>query len=439
MRRPQSLGCAAVLASVLALLAGPATGREDEPVIDITGGAEGAIPIAIVPFRTAEDVSLDHQLAPIIRANLARTGRFDVLPPADMVEQPSRLAEVRFSRWQASGMDHLVIGGVTAGSKSRYEVRYELLDVYAGRRADGRRYRAEPGHLRTLGHAISDRIYAEITGRKGPFNTRIAYIAVEDADGGEGRSYRLVVADSDGRRPTTVLHSEAPLLSPAWSPDRGRLAYVSFEGNQSEIFIQEVQTGERKRIASFSGINSAPAWSPDGEQLAVTLSRDGAANIYLIDVATGETTPLTEHWAIDTGAAWAPDGETIYFTSDRGGHPQIYRTQPEPGRTVERVTYEGEYNADPRVSPNGERLAMVHRRDGDDYIAVRDVDSEGLRIISEGPSDESPSFAPGGDIVIYTAGGVADSQLQTASVLGDAVAPLQSPEGPDVRLREPAW
>ncbi|MCG5547040.1 Tol-Pal system beta propeller repeat protein TolB [Halorhodospira sp. M39old] len=421
-----------------ALLMLPGQASADDVVIDIIGGIEGATPIAVVPFQRADGADPETGIAPIITANLARTGRFDVLPEDDLVATPGRMEDVRFSTWRAQGVDHLVVGGIDNATDGRYEVRFELLDAFQGQRTDGRRYRAEERHLRTLAHTISDRIYEAITDREGTFTKRIAYVAVEQREDGEGRQHRLVVADSDGHRPQTILTSDEPLLSPAWSPSRDRLAYVSFEGRRSEVFVQEIRTGEREQVASFRGINSAPAWSPDGDRLAVTLSRDGAANIYLIDLASGEVRPVTDHWAIDTEATWGPDGEWIYFTSDRGGRPQIYRTTPDGGET-ERVTYEGAYNARPSISPDGERMAMVHRHDGQYYIALQDLETEAVQIISDGPADESPSFAPNGDLVIYTAGGTEGQRLATASVIGGAVAPLESTERPDTRVREPAW
>ena len=423
---------------LLGLAVSTTAAGDDDLVIDIIGGVEGATPIAIAPFATQDGVSIESDPAAIIRSNLARSGRFEVLPPDDLVAEPSRMEDVRFSTWRASGVDHLVVGAISDGGDGRYEVRYELLDVFQGRRSDGRRYRVQEPHMRLLAHSISDRIFEEVTGREGAFNTRIAYVAVEDGAENEGRTHRLVVADSDGHRAQTILTSDEPLLSPAWSPSRDRLAYVSFEGRRSEIFVQDIGTGERERIASFRGINSAPAWSPDGDRLAVTLSRDGAANIYIIDVDSGDVEPLTDHWAIDTEAAWAPDGESVYFTSDRGGRPQIYRIPTEGGR-AERVTYEGDYNARAALSPDGEYLAMVHRRDGDYHIALKDLETESVQILSEGPADESPSFAPNGEMIIYTAGGVEGARLKTASRVGGAVAPLESTEHEGTRVREPAW
>ncbi len=423
------------LVATLLLAAGAV--RADDVIIDIIGGVEGAVPLAVVPFKSdSESERLGVDVAGIIGANLARSGRFDVLPREEIITTPDRLEAVRFSRWRALGVDHLVVGDMRSIGGGRFEVRYELLDVYQGRRVDGRRYRADERHVRVLAHTITDAVFEELTGIPGAFSTRIAYVAVEGDD--DSRSYRLVVADSDGHRPQTILTSQEPLISPAWSPGRDRLAYVSFEGRRSEVFVQAVATGERQRVASFQGINSAPAWSPDGSRLAVTLSRGGSANIYIIDLESGVVDRLTDHWAIDTEAAWSPDGRWIYFTSDRGGQPQIYRVSPDGGRP-ERVTYDGRYNARPSISPDGEYMAMVHGRDGRYYIAVMDMETEHIRTITQGPYDESPSFAPNGTMIIYTAGGAADSRLKTASLHGGAIAPIRGGEEDEVQVREPAW
>ncbi len=442
--RPAAL--AAALAAVLAGALLPGAPRaEDEVVIDIVGGVEGATPIAVVPFQTADGASPETRIAPIIAADLARSGRFEVLPEGDLIATPGRIEDVQFATWRALGVDYLVVGGLRPGEEADYRARFELLDAFRGERTDGRSYRAGEADLRPLAHTLSDRIYKAVTGNEGAFSSRIAYVAVsrEEANGEEdgeapAQRYRLVVADADGHRGRTVLRASAPLLSPAWSPSRDRLAYVSFEGGSSQVFVQEVATGERRRVAGFKGINSAPAWSPDGEHLAVTLSRDGAANIHLIDLDSGETRPLTEHWAIDTEPAWTPDGETIYFTSDRGGGPQIYRKEVDGGE-AERVTYKGAYNADPTLSPSGERLAMVHRRDGAYHIAVQDLESDAFRVLSDGPADESPSFAPNGDWVLYSAGGDDGAHLATASLIGDVVTPLEATQRAEAQIREPAW
>ena len=424
---------------LLLLVPAIAIADDEELMIDIIGGTEGPIPMAVIPFaQDSQSTGNKPDLAQIITSNLARSGRFELLPEQDMVAQPKRLEDAQFATWRALGMDHLVVGNIRNTGEERVEVRFELLDVFRGQRIEGRRFTASRRNLRLVAHTISDLVYAKITGREGAYNTRIAYIAVDNAKDREDRKYRLIVADSDGHGGQSILSSNEPLLSPAWSPSRDKIAYVSFEGRRSEIFIQNIATGERRNIASFQGINSAPSWSPDGDRIAVTLSRNGTANINVIDVDSGEITTLTQHWAIDTEATWTPDGEALYFTSDRGGKPQIYRMNAN-GNNLERITFEGNYNAHPSLSPDGEKLAMVHRRDGNYYIAIQDLATERLQIVSDGPADESPSFAPNGDMVIFTAGGQEGTKLKTASVLGQAVIPLTITEQANTSIREPAW
>ena len=255
-----------------------------------------------------------------------------------------------------------------------------------------------PGDLRFGAHRVADAIYEKLTGVPGAFATRIAYVSATGE--GNGLHYELVVADADGFNPITVVGSPEPLLSPNWSPDGKRLAYVSFEQGNSAIYSQEVSTGARELISSGPGINGAPAFSPDGRYLAMTLSRSGNPEIYLRDLATGETRQLTNHWAIDTEAAWSPDSRTVYFTSDRGGRPQIYQV-PAAGGQAERVTRQGENNARATISPDGKRMAIAYGKGNEYRIAVWEMEPGRLRILTPGVLDESPSFAPNGSMILY--------------------------------------
>ena len=419
---------------ILALMVlGLQTAQSDD-VIDVIGGQEGAMPVAVIPFAVSGGVSApDQDIARIIGDNLARSGRFEVLSRDELVARPAGLDDTRFSSWRGLGMDYLVTGRMEM-EDDNISVTFELLDVFRGNRIEGRRYQLDPRNLRSLAHAISDIIFEEVVGLPGVFSSQIAYVEVEERD--DQRLHRLMISDADGHRPREVLESPQPIMSPAWSPNRDRLAYVSFEAGRSEIYVQNLRTGEREQIASFRGINSAPAWSPDGEHLAVTLSRDGRANIYLLRVSDGDTRRLTDHWAIDTEPTFSPDGEQIAFTSDRGGRPQVYKMAVNGPGGVERVTYDGDYNARPNWSPDGRRLAMVHRHNGDFRIAVHDLESERTRVLTDGPWDESPVFAPNGDMIMYSAGGSGDSQLRTVSVHGRANQTLPRSGG---LTREPAW
>ena len=417
-------------AAALTLASLPGLARA-ELVVDITRGAEAALPIAVAEFGN-DGEALPEDLGTIIRDNLLRSGQFDPLPPEEFIDNPTRSDDVRYENWRALGVDNLIVGE-SQRDGDNYRVRFELLDVFTGDRMLGRSFQVRPQALRSLAHSISDSVYEELLGRPGAFNTMVAYVAIDEQD--DGREFQLVVADADGHDPQSILTSSEPLLSPAWAPDRERLAYVSFEGRRSEIYVQDIRTGERRNVASFRGLNSAPAWSPDGEQLAVTLSRDGQTDIHLLDVETGDTTQLTDHYAIDTEAAWTPDGDALYFTSDRAGGPQIFRVDSD-GSNVQRITYEGGYNASPDISPEGDQLAMVHRTDDGFRIAVQDLNRDRFRILSEGPQDESPSFAPNGAMVVYATRQNGAGVLGTVSLYGEA-RHIMATDG--LNLREPTW
>jgi TolB protein len=415
-----------------ALLAG-SRGALAVLTIEITQGMEGASPIAIVPFAAPAGAGLPEDIAGIISANLRRSGRFAPLPEADLIARPTEANAVRFQDWRVLGVGDLVIGRVLQSSPGRYEVQFQLFDVFRGRQLTGYSIPARAEELRRVAHRISDLIYETLTGEPGAFDTRIAYVTVEQ--GGEGKRYILQVADSDGHNPRTVLRSPHPLMSPSWSPDGQQLAYVSFEGRKAAIYVQDVGTGARREVAAFNGINGAPSWSPDGRTLALTLSRDGNPEIYLLHLGDKRLQRLTNNAAIDTEPAWSPDGKQLVFTSDRGGAPQIYRMDVRGGR-AERLTFEGNYNAGAEYSPDGKRLTLVHR-DGRDYrIGVLELDSRRLRVLTDGSLDESPSFAPNGSMIIYATNVGGRAVLAAVSADGRFRQRLTL-SGGDVR--EPAW
>ncbi|MFO8156212.1 MAG: Tol-Pal system beta propeller repeat protein TolB [Thiohalospira sp.] len=421
-----------LLALTLGLLISlPATGQVR---LEITGGAEAATPIAVVPFRTGATANqLD--VAGIIRDNLYRSGLFEPLDPDNHLGAPARFEDVRFRNWRALGADTLVVGEIRPQDDGNYQVRYELLDVYAGDRMTGQRFRVTPEGLRNLAHTISDQVFEAVTGRPGGFNTRIAY--VEEEGSVDDPTYRLTVAEADGHRPQNILTSDEPLMSPDWSPEGEQLAYVSFEsGRSSQVFVQDVGTGERQSVAAFQGINGAPAWSPDGERLAITLSRGGNPDIYLINAdGSGDAEQLTNHFGIDTEPVWSPDGEHIYFTSNRGGGPQIYRVSANGGE-AERITYEGNYNASPTISDDGRLLAFTHRQDGAFRIAVQDLEEDFMRVLTDGELDESPSFSASGSMIAYTRSVNGGTELATVSVFGRVQGGLTEF---DNAVREPDW
>jgi len=403
--------------------------------IEITQGAERGIPIAVVPFGwDAAKGALPHDVAAVVDADLARSGRFLALPKKDFLSQPHRDGDVKFKDWRLLKADALVIGHIAPAANGRVEVQFRLYDVFREKQLAGYSYTVVPQALRGLAHQIADVIHEKLTGEPGAFNTRIAYVTREGARG-QPSAYKLQVADSDGYNPKTVVQSREPLLSPAWSPDGQRLAYVSFEAKRSKVYIQNLQDGKRQLLAEHRGINSAPAFSPDGRRLALTLSRDGNAEIYLLDLGSGTLRRLTSHPAIDTEPAFSPDGRQLIFTSDRAGRPQIYRISVDGGQ-AERLTFEGDYNARASYAPDGKMLTLVSRQNGRYHIATLRLDTRALQVLTDTSLDESPSFAPNGRLIIYATEVRGRGLLASVSADG-RVRQLYRLEEGDVR--EPAW
>ena len=404
--------------------------------IEITSGVTDPIPIAVVPFAIepgATGASTD--VAQIVQNDLEGSGRFRGMARAHMRVTPSRASEVQLGDWRADGNDYVVVGRLSALTSGQLAVDFELLNALNGEQLASQRFTGPPSALRDAAHRVSDVIYEKILGVRGAFATRIAYVSVSGSP--PSQSFQLIVADADGANPRVVLESHQPVMSPAWSPDGEWLAYVSFENKRSSIYVQRVRSGERQLVSARAGINGAPAFSPDGHRLALTLSGSGGnPDIYILDLATQQLTRITDDPAIDTEAVWAPDGQSLYFTSDRGGGPQIYRIGVNPGEHPKRITFTGTYNARPRLSPDGTQLAMV-TLDGSDYrIAVQDLASGTVRVLSHGRIDQSPSFAPNGAMLIYAATEHGQSVLQRVSVDGLTSQRL-SAEQADVR--DPVW
>lgn len=399
--------------------------------IEITQGVEGAVPIAVVPFGGGE--ALPENVSAIVAADLQRSGRFSPLAEQDMLSRPTEAQQVNFRDWRILAVDNLVIGRVEAVGPDNFNIRFQVFDVLRGGQLIGYTVPATRAQLRRAAHHIADMIYEALTGERGAFNTRIAYVTASGS--GKNKLYELQVADSDGYGPRTVVRTKQPIMSPVWSPDAARIAYVSFEKRRAEIYVQDMRTGSRSRVAGFSGINGAPAWSPDGSRLALTLSRDGNPEIYVLRVADGGLMRLTQTPAIDTEPVWSPDGSHIVFTSDRAGGPQLYMV-PAGGGQAQRLTYEGGYNASADFSPDGRNIAMVHRDASGNYrIAVYEMASRMLRVISDGSQDESPSFAPNGSMVLYASGG-GRGVLAMSSTNGRVGQRLSFQQGD---VREPAW
>lgn len=420
------------LVTVVLVALAPAVPAQVE--ITITEGSEQALPIAVVPFQPSGDsASPDEDLAAIVRADLTRSGVFNALPPGDYVASPARANEVSFSNWRALGTDHLLVGETSRTDAGDYRIRVELMDVYSGESVASKLYTAGPNALRSAAHAISNLVFRELVGRPGAFDSEMVYVQTDGT--GEDKEFELIYADADGARPQSILSGSAPLLSPDWSPNGKRVAYVSLSGKGSRIYVQEIATGEREVVADFDGVSSAPAFGPDGEQLALTRSSSGNPDIHILDLASGELEQVTNHYGIDTEPVWAPDGEHLFFTSDRSGGPQIFRV-PVDGGEPERVSYEGGYNASPAMGPDGELLAMVRRKDGDFRIAIKNLDKNLTRILTDGRLDESPSFSPNGAMIVYTRVVGDREELATVSVHGRANEALREFDG---NVREPAW
>jgi TolB protein len=402
-------------------------------VFDVQNNQTGVQPIAVVPFSSNDGLQTD--VAGIIDADLTRSGQFKTLPRGDMLEKPDDPSKVDFRNWRTVGMDNVVIGKLTRDPGSdRVAARFFLLDAVRGQQLIAYDMPAvAPDQLRYVAHQIADLIYERITGVPGVFNTKIAYVT--SAGIGPGRSYQLLIADADGYNPRTIASSRETLMSPAWSPDRKKLAYVGFERGRPSIYVHEIATGQAKKIVSEKGINGSPHWSPDGRYLAMTLSFETNPDIYILDTQTGQRKRMTDHYGIDTEASFSPDGQTIVFTSDRGGQPQIYKMSVNGGDAT-RVTFQGRQNLDASYSPDGKFLTLVNLDEGRYRIGLLDLTTGNLRLLSDGGLDEGPSFAPNGAVIIYaTQVKGAGAELATVSTDGRVRQRLHQPG----EVREPAW
>jgi TolB protein len=402
--------------------------------IRITEGVERPIPIAIVPFAWEGSGQAPYNVTGVITADLGNSGRFAPLPERDLVSRPTQPAQVNFTTWRALETDFLLIGRLSPDPTAGYAIVFQLFDIPRGEQLLAFRVTSTLDDLRATAHRIGDMIFEEITGVPGVFSTRIAYIS--EQRNANARTFRLIVADYDGENARVIAESPQPLMSPAWSPDGRRLAYVSFEGNQAAIYVQTLRTGVRDLVSRRAGVNGAPVFSPDGRRLALTLSQEGNLDVYTLDIGTQVLRRITESPSIDTEPAWSSDGESLFFTSDRAGGPQIYRVQAVPGQRPERVTFEGEYNTRPRVSPDGRQLAIVHRDRGLDRIAVLDLDTRFLQVLSNGRLDESPSFAPNGAMIIYATRDGGQGVLSAVSTDGRVKQRIAAVAGD---VREPLW
>lgn len=424
--RNLALGAAMVLASMAA---------QAQLQIDITRGVTDPVPVAVVPFGGRAPGSDNLDVAAVIERDLASSGRFRGIDRSMMPGQPMRAAEVNATLWRAARADYVVVGRLSA-SGGNAALSFDLVNALNGQvLLRDEVITVAPPQLRHGAHRVADIVFEKLTGIRGAFSTRIAYVAVTGAP--PSQRYQLMIADADGENPRVALQSSEPVMSPAWSPDGEWLAYVSFENKVAAVFVQRVRTGERRQVSARAGVNGAPAYSPDGTKLALTLSGSGGnLDIYVLELATQQLTRITSDPAIDTEPAWAPDGRTLYFTSDRGGSAQIYAAPVEANARARRVTFGVPYAARPRVSPDGRTLAVVTQEGGAFRIAAVDVASGTITPLTRGPLDESPSFAPNGAVLIYAGREGGQGTLATVSVDGLVSTRLKSASS---EVREPVW
>ncbi|MBE7368193.1 Tol-Pal system beta propeller repeat protein TolB [Ramlibacter pallidus] len=394
--------------------------------VEVTGVGLTQLPIAIAPFR-GED-GLPQKIAAIVQADLERSGQFRAIDAgaAGGLDETSR---PDLGPWRQKSADSLAVGSVSRLADGRYDVRFRLWDVVRTQSLAADGFVVVAADLRLAAHRIADAIYEKLTGEKGVFSTRIAYVTKN------GPRYNLWVADSDGENSQSALASNEPIISPAWSATGRQLAYVSFESRKPVVYVHEIASGTRRLIANFRGSNSAPAWSPDGRTLAVTLTRDGGSQLYTIASTGGEARRLTQSSGIDTEPIYAADGRTIYFVSDRGGAPQIYR-MPAGGGDAQRVTFTGTYNISPALSPDGKWLAYISRISGAFKLQVMDLAGGTVQSVTDTTADESPSFAPNGRLIVYATRQGGREALMTTTLDGKIKARLAG-QGGDIR--EPDW
>jgi TolB protein len=392
--------------------------------VEVSGVGLTQIPIAIANMRGEE--ASPQKISAIVQADLERSGQFRgnaLTAPMDELARPD------FSALKQKGDEALLTGSITKLADGRFDVRFRLWDLVRGQDLGGQSFATPTGDLRMIAHRISDFIYEKLTGEKGVFSTRIAYVTKL------GTRFTLWVADADGENAQAALTSPEPIISPNWSPNGQELAYVSFEARKPVVYVHDVYSGKRRVLANFKGNNSAPVWSPDGRSLAVTLSRDGGSQIYLIPAQGGEPRRLTQSNSIDTEPAFFPDGSAFYFVSDRGGSPQIYRT-PTMGGPVQRVTFSGTYNISPVISPDGRWMAYISRINGQFKLQVMDLKSETVQSITDTGPDERPSFSPNGRLIVFSTQLQGREALMTTTVDGRIKARLSGQNGD---IREPHW